>query len=151
MPATARSLDIPQEVLDKRGGQGGGAYSAIPVPSDQIATLVDVNDYDKRAAGKSHGWVWKFMVLGAEFEEYTSFTAKWKIDQVITALGGDVSVGINNIDPNLYIGLEAGAHLDWQRDPNTLGENESNFREIKYFFPLADEPEAEAAPEPEVL
>ncbi|NIT79244.1 MAG: hypothetical protein GWN58_12860, partial [Anaerolineae bacterium] len=56
MPATARQLNIPAaEVASSRSG--GGAYAEIEVPGDYEVTLLDVEDYDKRAEGKSYGWV----------------------------------------------------------------------------------------------
>lgn len=137
MPATARQINITEDqAVSAVGVRDTGTYSAIQVPADYVATLKDVQDYDYRSRDKSHGWLFVFNIMGCEFKEHVSFSenARWKLIQVIESLGGDISVGINNLDPNLLIGNEAGAHVDWQKDPSTLSENEVNYREIKYVF-----------------
>jgi hypothetical protein len=115
------------------------------VPSDQIAKLVDVSDYDK--GENKRGWKFTYEVLGAKFDEYISFNsaARWKLIQVAQAHGYPIEQGVNNIDPNLFVGTEVGARIDWEKDPSSLAEGESNYRTIKYLFPLSDE-EEEAAP-----
>lgn len=153
MPATARQINITAEQVQAaaEGPKDGAAYAAIEVPGDYVATLKDVQDYDFRAKGKSFGWVFIFDIMGCDFKEYISFgeNARWKLISTWEALGGDASVGVNNMDPNLLIGNEAGAHVDWQTDPAKLGENAVNYREIKYLFPVIED-EAEAAGEEEV-
>lgn len=134
MPATPRKLSVSEEALTPRGT---GTYSAIPVPSDQRAKLVDVRDYDK-GPGRI-GWEWKLDILGCDFSVYTNFNdaARFKLVDTVEAFDpGRVVIGLNDLDPNMYIGMEVGAHIDWQKDPETLAEGESNFREIKYLFSL---------------
>lgn len=140
MPATARQIPITEEQLASAssGPKDSAAYSAIVVPGDYVATLKDVQDYDFRSRGKSFGWLFLFDIMGCEFKEYVSFSeeARWKLIQVWDSLGGDPEIGVNNMDPNILIGREAGAHVDWQTDPTLLGENDVNYREIKYLFPI---------------
>lgn len=153
MPATARQVGVTEEQIQSaaEGPKDSAAYSAITVPGDYVAVLKDVQDYDFRSKGKSHGWVFIFEIMGCEFKDYVSFgeNARWKLIQTWEALGGDINVGVNNMDPNTLIGSEAGARVDWQKDPATLGENDVNYREIKYTFPIIED-EEEAAIEEEV-
>ena len=153
MPATARQVNITDEQLKSaaEGPKGSAAYSAIVVPGDYPATLKDVQDYDFTSRGKSKGWLFIFDIQGCEFREFASFAenARWKLIQIWEALGGSPESGINNLDPNTLIGLVAGAFVDWQKDPASLGENEVNYREIKYLFPIVVESDAPFA-EPEL-
>lgn len=135
--ATPRSIEVTEASLERFEG---GSYSAIPVPSEQRATLVDVLDYDK--GGGKAGWEWKLLIMGAPFSVFTSFSepARWKLVQTVEAFDPNVAiVGLQNIDPNVYIGMETMAFVDWQYAVGT----EPNYREVKYLFsPEGTEPEA---------
>lgn len=153
MPATARQLDIPQEDLDSSGG--AGAYAEIEVPGDYEVTLIDVEDYDKRSEGKSYGWVWTYEVEtpsgnAVPFRTWTSFSkaARWKLIELLEAHGVDIEAGINDVDPNDFIGDVVGATIDFPRDKDD--EPTSDFREIRFLFALAKAP-AGVEEEPAVL
>ena len=160
MPATARQFDIPQADIDSIGkGGGGGAYAEIEVPGDYEVTLVDVEDYDYRDQGKSHGWIFHYEVDtpsggSVTFRTWLSFNknARWKILEVLAAHAVDLSDGINSVDPNDLIDDVVGATIDFPRDKE--GEPTSDFRELQTIFDLAaapaDDEESEVA-EAEVL
>ena len=136
MPATARKIEI--EESDR---SSGSAYADL-APGDYEAVLSDVTDYDKTDQGKGRGWVWDFLVEGLPFREYTSFSkaSRWKLVQVVEAFQPDVlDVGINEIDPNTFIGARCGVYIDWEKDPDTLPEGEPNFKRIKEVFALPTE------------
>lgn len=148
--ATARQFEFSQEDIDSQGG-GGGAYAELEVPNDYEATLTAVDDYDKRDKGKSQGWVWTYEVetpSGAtvDFRLWTSFgkAARWKLLEVLEAHGVDVEQGINDVDPDDFVGDVIGATIDFPRDKET-DEPTSDFREIRVVFDLAASPEAEEA------
>ena len=147
MPATPRRIEFDDKDLEVREPMEY-SYSDLNVPDDYEALLVDVADYDKTAEGKTKGWVWKFEIFGLPFNIFTAFSVKWRIAQIFQAFKPDtLEVGIVDVDPNQFIGQTCGARVDWQKDPDTLGEGEANYREIKYVFSLAELPEEE----PEVL
>lgn len=159
MPATPQTLRFPKELLEKPLDPGARDYdydyNDIPVPSDQLATLVDVEDYDKRDQGKSYGWIFTYEILGAPFTEYLSFgeNARWKIREHLESHGVELEE-ISALDPNDLIGSVVGAHVDWQTDPDLLDADAPNYREIKYVFPASwfEQAEGEAeAEEPGVL
>jgi len=150
--ATARQFDVTQKDIESEGG-GGGAYAEIEVPNDYELTLVDVEDYDKREEGKTQGWVWTFEVDTPSggtvpFRTWTAFSknARWKLLEVLEAFGYPIEEGINDVDPDSFIGDVIGGTIDFPRDDND--EPESDFREIRVTFPLADAP---APVEAEVL
>ncbi len=165
MPATARKIEFPEELVTKQAERregGGGAYAELDVPVDVHATLVDVNDYDKRPE-KGWGWLFTYEVEVPSgntvgFDDYLSFTdgARWKLLDTLTAHGFDVSEGINNVDPNEAIDTVVGARIDFPR--NDAGEATSKYREIRWVFSLVEDVEEvigeeveESAEEPAVL
>lgn len=148
MTATARQIPVSKSDLD---GSGGGAYAELEVPGDYEAVLTDVKDYDKRAAGKSWGWIFTYSVEtpsggNVTFDNYLSFgeNARWKLIQVFEAHQADLTEGLNEVDPNSLVGETVGAHIDFPRHDET-DEPTSKFREIIQFFSLAAEPEEEVA------
>lgn len=152
--ATARQFDVTQEDIDSEGG-AGGAYAEIEVPGDYQVTLTEVEDYDKRDKGKSHGWIFVYEVetpSGAtvDFRIYASFgkKARWKLLEVLEAHSYDIEAGINDVDPDAFIGDVVGATIDFPRDDD--GEPDSKYREITAVFDLAEAPEGEAE-EAEIL
>lgn len=147
--ATARDLTYTDKELadaSAPSGGGGGAYAAIEVPGDFSAILRRVDDYDKRDAGKTHGWVFYYGVDGgggeAEFRVWLSFggNASWKMIEVLAAHGIQMEPGVKiNIDPESLINDEVGVHVDYPRDKVTNNPT-STYREIRQVFPLADAP-----------
>lgn len=146
MAATARQIPVSTEDLESKGSGGGGAYASIEVPGDYEAVLAKVEDYDKRGEGKSWGWVFYYSVetpdgKNVEFKTYISFgqNARWKLIEVMEAHDADLSEGLNEIDPNAFVGDTIGAHIDFPRDPDT-DEPTSKYREIRSHFSLAKPP-----------
>lgn len=144
MPATPQRLNITAKDLAGPPDISGGTYSEIEVPGDYELKLADVEDYDKRSEGKSHGWVFKYQIGTStgpcDFNVYLSFntTARWKMIQVFQAHGADLSEGIAALDPNSLVGQVIGGHVDFPRDND--GEPTSTYREIMEFFPLTEPP-----------
>lgn len=149
MPATARKLQFTAD--DLAGGQGG-AYAELEVPWEGPGLLTDVNDYDKRKEGKSHGWIAEYTIVtdngnDLPFKTHLSFSAgaRWKIVKWAEAHGYDIEEGIEELDPNDLIDTEAGLVIDFPRDKN--GEPTDKYREIQDIFPLVDEDEVFAEEE----
>lgn len=143
MAATARQIPLTGEDLESTGA---GAYAELEVPGDYEAVLVDVQDYDKRAAGKSFGWIFIYDVetpngSKVQFKSYLSFgpNARWKLVEYLSAHDVDLEEGLNSVDPNALIGDMIGAHIDFPRDENDVPT--SKYREIRQAFSLAEEPE----------
>lgn len=133
MPATPQKIDITAKDIEQaQRRESEYDYSDIEVPGDYEATLVDVNDHETE---RGKGWRFTFEIMGCPFDEYTMFSkkAKWKLLQVIEALGYPLEEGIADFDPNAYVGVVVGAHVDWQHDPDE--HDGANYREIKYVFP----------------
>ena len=155
MPATARQIEFPQDLVDKQGQRSeGGAYAELDCPSDHPATLIDVLDYDKRPE-KGWGWIFKYEVETPSgntvpFDEYLSFsdTARWKLIDTLTAHGFMVEGGIADIDPNAAIDSVVGARIDFPRGDD--GEPTSKYREIRWVFSLVDDVEEVVGTEEEV-
>lgn len=149
MPATPRRVEITAEDLaSAKRGPRDYDYNDIEVPGDYEAILEDVNDHTK---GENVGWKFTFSILGCPFDEYVMLTkaSRWKFVQTMTAFGYPLAEGIDNFDPNAFIGTSVGATVDWQKDPEQAGDG-PNYREIKALFPLTEELEADQE-EPEVL
>ena len=146
MPATARQIPVTEEDLES---QGGGAYAELVVPDDYEAVLVEVSDYDKTKQGKSRGWIFEYEVetpsgKAVSFKSWLSFgqNARWKLIEVLEAHEVDLSVGLNNVDPNALVDDVIGVHIDFPRDKET-DEPTSPYREIKQHFSLAEVPETD--------
>ena len=146
MPATARRLDFPTDVIEGTGN--GGAYAELDVPGDFEATLRDVEDYDYRDRGKSFGWIFVYGVEtpdGKEvpFKVWLSLgeNARWKIHETLLAHGIVVESGPLDVDPNTLIGEMVGAHIDF--------DEEEKYRQIETLFNLSEVDDD--AMEPEVL
>ena len=143
MPATARQIPVTDE--DLAGTSGGGAYAELEVPGDFEAILRDVNDYDKRAEGKSYGWIFEYEVEAPSgamlpFKIWLSFSqaARWKLVEVLEAHEVDLTAGLNDVDPNSLIDDVIGVTIDFPRDKED--NPTSDFREIRATFALAEEP-----------
>ncbi len=143
MAATARRIEFTAEDLSG----GDGAFVNIEVPGEYELTLTKVEDYDKRAEGKSHGWLFFYSLdTGAgiaEFREYISFgeNARWKLIQVLVAHDYPVELGLAELDPNSLVGDKIGALVDYPRD--SAGAATSKYRELIRTFAL---PPASPAP-----
>jgi len=167
--ATARIFHFTEEELNSAGG---GAYAEFDVPCEAPVRLVKVEDYDKRDAGKSWGWVFHYNattpISGKEvsFRMWLSFmdNARWKLLEVLDAHGVDLDK-TTGVDPEDLIGDELIGLIDFPRDRET-GEPTSEFRELRKVYPvtitrpasvseeLPSEVEEEEAPtdeEPEIL
>jgi hypothetical protein len=139
-------VEVQEKDLSSSGG--GGAYAALP-PGDYEALLKDVEDYDKRDKGGQWGWLWTLEIEGLPFRLYTAFStgSRWKLVETVRAFDPTMlEEGINEVDPNLFIGMTCGAHVDFRHDPETADPNQPNFKEVKYLFTLPPEERPEAPP-----
>lgn len=143
MPATPRDVTYEADDLVRKGG-----YGHIECPGYHNAELIDVNDHISRAGNE--GWKWDFEVLGAPFSEYTMFStdARWKLVQTVAAFdpnywedGGTVE----NVDPNVFIGMTVSAFIGWQYDEDELEEGDMNYRELKFVESLETAAQQDAA------
>lgn len=142
MGATGRRFEITDEQLLSNAN-----YDEIEVPQDYIATLATVEDYDSGdEQTPKPGWKWTFMVEGLPFNEWTSFAtaARWKIVQVVEGMGGELTSGLNDIDPDSYVGSEVGVTVNWDPPDNKWDGVETRYKRIEKFFPLADLEDLEA-------
>lgn len=141
MTATARTLEITADDLESAGGSN---YDKLEVPDDYYATLVKVEDYDKRPNG-SYGWVWHYKIEGLDFRIYTAFSkqARWKLIEVLESHGYPVEEGIADVDPNAFVGDTIGAHVDFPPSYYEALEQgitpERAYREIRWTFKLPSE------------
>ena len=143
--ATARKVDISQEELDKAArGVQGAAYATIECPGEHVAILESVEDYE---SDNTKGWIWHFEINGVDFREWTAFgkKAKWRLLQVLGALDPDLEPCKETIDPDAYVGNEVGVFVNWSISDEDWDREESRYRELETFFPLADEPTEEDA------
>lgn len=156
MSATPRSIPITDKDLESAGG-GGGAYSAIAVNTEHIATLTEVEDYE---TSRTSGWKWIFEIMGAPFNVHTAIekangeqatSARWKLIETIEAFDPEFFAAggqLAQVDPNLFIGQQVGAYVEfdyedddmtdeeWEAsDPETRG---ARYRTIARTFPLVD-------------
>lgn len=140
MTVTPMTFSFDEDELGSSGG-GGGSYAALEV-GEYTGTLIKVEDYDYTSRGKSKGWIWYYSVEGLEFKDWTAFSAaaKWKVEQVLTAFGVPLEAGIPvEIDPGAFVGMEVGVTIDWQKDPDSLEEDEVNYKVIDSVWPLPSE------------
>lgn len=134
MPATARQISFTQEDL---AASGGGLFATMEVPGDYEATLSDVDDYKTE---KSQGWVFLYDVVTAsgatvELKVWVSFStaARWKLIEVLEAHDANLEEGLDNIDPNAFIGDVVGVTVDY---PRKGGVPTSKYREIRAVYAL---------------
>jgi hypothetical protein len=139
---------VEVEGKDLTSTGGGGAYASLE-PGDYEAVLTDVEDYDYRARGASWGWLWLFTVEGLPFKVFTSFSpaSRWKLVEVVRAFAPEtLAEGVNEVDPNAFIGLSCGAHVDFRTPPEEADPTQPNYKEIKYVFVLPPESRPEEPP-----
>src|SRR3990167_4812404 len=120
--ATAHILDFPD------AGQQGITYGDLN--GDYEAYIKTIEDYDKPPPdGKGPGWKWTFIVKGLSFKESTSFSpaARFKIQQILTALGVPVEEQGTMFDPNTAICQKVGV---------SIGLDENGKTDILKYFPL---------------
>ena len=137
------------EFTDGDVAGSSGAYDEIEVPKDYEATVLSVDDYDNTADNRSKGWVWTFQVEGLPFKEWTSFSpgARWKLVELMTALGVEVEAGIGTVDPNSFIGHSLGVTVDWDPSDATWDGVSPRYRRLSRFFELVEfEDTTEVAP-----
>ena len=140
MPATPLRVEITAKDiagLRKPREERDYDYNVIEVPGDYEAILVDVNDHESTRTGNK-GWKFSYEVMGCPFDDYVMHTksAKWKVLSTMEALGFPIEEGVENFDPNAYIGGVVGAHIDWQTPEEDLEDGAPNYREIKDIFSL---------------
>lgn len=142
MTASARVLDITAEDIESAGGNQGGAYAALEVPGDYVATLTDIEDFDNRAKGGAVGWRFHYEIEGLKFTEHISLSkqARWKLIDTFEAHGFPIDAGRMEIDPNVLIGTEVAARVDFPKKfYDASPEDQANgkwYREIIYVFSL---------------
>lgn len=113
------------------------AYAAITVPYEGPATLSEADDYD---SGRTTGWVLTYTLdeFDLPFRYYVAMKDGWKVIQVAEAHGLEVEPDVPvDIDPNALVGDKCNVRIDWQNDPDKLKEDEVNYREIKFLFPVS--------------
>ena len=140
--ATGRRFEITEEQLLSNAN-----FDEIEVPQDYIGVLSSVEDYDSGdERTPKPGWKWTFIVEGLPFTEWTSFAtaARWKIVQLIEGMGGELSEGLNDIDPDSYVGTEVGVTINWDPPDNKWDGIETRYKRIERFFPLAELEDLEA-------
>jgi hypothetical protein len=133
--ATAQEFEITESEI-----AGAGSYDELETPGDYEAVLFAVEDYDKRAEGRSYGWIWTFHVEGLPFKEYTSFSpaARWKLVELLQAFGVEVDAGINTVDPDAFVGTAIGATVDWDPTDDKWDGTSPRYRRLARFFQLVD-------------
>ncbi len=140
--ATGRRFEITEEQLLSNAN-----FDEIEVPQDYIGVLSSVEDYDSGdERTPKPGWKWTFIVEGLPFTEWTSFAtaARWKIVQLIEGMGGELSEGLNDIDPDSYVGTEVGVTINWDPPDAKWDGLETRYKRIERFFPLAELEDLEA-------
>ncbi len=149
MPATPIKYTPKAGAVAAAQNRPGGAYAELEVPGDYEVTLASIEDYDFTQQGKSKGWL---AVYDCEtpsggsvpFNDYMSFSdaARFKFDQFFEAFapGFLVEGQDNGLDPNTFVGVKVGAHIDFPREKKTR-EPTSEYREIQRIFAIVDEEE----------
>lgn len=157
MAATARTLEFTAEDVASAGGSGD--YENLEVPGDYVALLADVVDYDNSEKGGSRGWRFNYKVEGLDFSVFCAFSkaARWKLIEVLEAHGYPVEEGIAECDPNMFVGTEVGAHVDFPKSYYEALKNgvtpDKVYREIRWVFRLPSDtpPVTVTSEEPDIL
>lgn len=146
MTATARRLNITEDMIKKRprgGGAGTGTWEEIVVPNNYRLVCSNVEDYEGKD-GKPGGWIVYHEIETSTgpciFRTWLSFSvkARWKLVDVFEAHGIDLRrVGVADADPKDLLGTACGGFVDFPRDRS--GEPTSDYRDIIEFFPLVEE------------
>ena len=88
-------------------------------PGTNDVELVSVKDHVGKTSGNP-GWKWTFKEIrsGETFDMYTMFSqkARWKLIEVLNAFGWESEDGLNDIDPNIYIGQIVTGEFDYQEE-----------------------------------
>ena len=149
--------DYQKEKLERlvvQSNSGGGSYAALD-PGVYDATLSKVELYDKRAQGKTHGWILHFDVAGLNFRTWVAVTERawWKIEESVRAFDAAaadlVAQGVLDFDFEDYLGMSVQCEIGWQKDPETVPEGETNYKELKNFWAPVDVSTPAPAVEPE--
>ena len=134
MAATGRRFEITEAQLLSNAN-----FDELEVPGDYLGVLIEVDDYDSGdAEHPKPGWKWTFLVEGLPFTEWTSFAtaARWKLVQLMDAYGKELKEGLNDIEPNEYIGDRVGVTVDWDPTDEKWDGIETRYKRISRFFPL---------------
>lgn len=129
--ATPQNIDVNEEDL---GGLVG--YDEFK-PGEYVGTLTAVQDVTATKTG-NYGWRWTFQVEGLDFNITTWLKGGglWKLEELITAMGGELRPGAGQmIDPNMYIGSQAGVRID--KDATAQDERYRDRLTILRTFPVA--------------
>ncbi len=107
---------------------GNGGVNQI-TPGDYEATIVEVVDHVAQSGNE--GWKWTVQVGKLKLFTFTMFTknAKWKLVELIGALGLPMQEGEISFNPQDYIGKPIGVEL-------IEDKNDSRYLEINKFFPV---------------
>lgn len=108
-------------------------YELKPGPAD--VELVSVKDHVGLKSGNP-GWKWTFREIrtGETFDIYTMFStaARWKLTETLNAFGWESEDGLNEVDPNLYVGLVVTGDFDFQQeDEFSSGMGGPQYLELK--------------------
>lgn len=133
--ATAQQFEITEKDL-----AGLKSYDDLETPGDYEATLTEVEDYDKRDDGGSYGWKWTFEVEGLPFSEWTSFSpnARWKLLEILSAFGVEITEGVNNVLPDHFVESSIGVTVDWDPIDSKWDGVSPRYRRIASFYPVTD-------------
>ncbi len=113
---------------------GAGGANQI-VPGDYEGTIVEVEDHTAQSGNE--GWKWTIQVGRLKLRTFTMFTpnAKWKLIELMGALGIPMSEGEVSFNPQDYVNKSVGVEL-------TEDQNDSRYLEINKFFPVGEKPTA---------
>ena len=92
-------------------------YTPKEGPSD--VELVAVKDHVGKTSGNP-GWKWTFKEVrsGELYDIYTMFSqkARWKLTETLAAFGWEIDDGVNDVDPNLYVGQIVTGEFAFEED-----------------------------------
>lgn len=107
---------------------GNGGANQI-TPGDYEATIIEVEDHVAQSG--NDGWKWTVQVGRLKLRTFTMFTpnAKWKLVELMGALGIPMQEGEVSFNPQDYVGKPVGVEL-------IEDKNDSRYLEINKFFPV---------------
>jgi len=111
---------------------GNGGANQI-TPGDYEATIVEVEDHVAQSGNE--GWKWTVQVGRLKLRTFTMFTAnaKWKLVELMGALGIPMQEGEISFNPQDYVGKPVGVEL-------IEDKNDTRYLEINKFFPVGTKP-----------
>jgi hypothetical protein len=107
---------------------GNGGANQI-TPGDYEAAIVAVEDHVAQSGNE--GWKWTVQVGKLKLFTFTMFTknAKWKLVELMGALGIPMQEGEISFNPQDYVGKPVGVEL-------IKDKNDERYLEINKFFPV---------------